>query len=127
VAERQTTAAHLKWPLRISEDRHQGVLILTLAGRIGSISAPTLRDRLDAISAGGDRRLVLDCGGVDYLSSAGLVVLEAANSRFDALKGALVLCALTEPVRIVLDLAGATARFAIEPSRDLGVARLAGG
>jgi anti-anti-sigma factor len=100
------------------------VLVLTLAGRIGSASASALRDRIDAATAGGDRRLVIDFGGVDYLSSAGLVVLEAANSRFETLNGALVLCALTEPVRIVLDLAGATPRFAIEASRDLGVARL---
>jgi anti-sigma B factor antagonist len=125
VAERRTAAAHLTWPLRVSEERHQGVLVLTLTGRIGSASAPALADRLAAATAGGDRRLVIDFAGVDYLSSAGLVVLEAANRRVEALEGALVLCALTEPVRIVLDLAGATSRFAIEPSRDLGVARLA--
>jgi anti-sigma B factor antagonist len=101
------------------------VLVLTLTGRIGSASAPALADRLAAATEGGDRRLVIDFAGVDYLSSAGLVVLEAANRRVEALEGALVLCALTEPVRIVLDLAGATSRFAIEPSRDLGVARLA--
>jgi anti-anti-sigma factor len=103
------------------------VLVLTVAGRIGHASAPGLRERLEALVAAGERRLVIDLEAVDYLSSAGLVVLEAATARFEAIHGALVLCAVTEPVRIVLDLAGALPRFAIEPSRGAAIARLAAG
>jgi len=125
--ERQTPAAHLKWPLRMAQDRQQGVLVLTLAGRIGQASAGALGDCLESLLAAGERRLVIDLEAVDYVSSAGIVVLEAANARFDAIKGALVLCAVAEPVRIALDLAGALPRFAIEPSRGGGIARLATG
>ena len=101
--------------------------MLTLAGRIGHASAAALGDCLETLAAAGERRLLIDLEAVDYLSSAGVVVLDAANARFEAIEGALVLCAVSEPVRIALDLAGALPRFAIERSRGAGITRLATG
>jgi len=39
-------------------------------------------------------------------------------------RGELVLCALSEPVRLVFDLAGLLSAFAIEPSCEAGLTRL---
>ena len=99
------------------------MLVLTLAGRLGSASADGLGRALDQAIAGGDRRLVIDFGLVDYVSSAGLEALETAASQCAGNRGALVLCNLSEPVRIVFDLAGLLPDFPIEPSRERGVAR----
>ena len=125
MSEREPTAADLKWPLRIRQNRQQGVLVFVLAGRVGWASADALRHTLEAAIEGGERRLVIDFGSVDYLSSAGLPGLAAANSRLRAPHGALVLCALAEPVRIVFDLAGVLNHFAIESSRDHAIDRAA--
>lgn len=121
--ELTSTAAHLKWPLRVSEDRQQGVLVFTLAGRLGRASADALLQTLEAAIDGGERRLVIDFESVDYVSSAGLLALAAADRRLLALRGTLVLCTLAEPVRVVFDLAGALSQFAIESSRALAVER----
>ena len=124
MSERQSTA-DLKWPLRIRQNRQQGVLVFILAGRVGRASADTLRHALEAAIEGGQQRLVIDFGSVDYLSSAGLPVLAAASNRLPGPHGALVLCALAEPVRVVFDLAGVLHHFVIESSRERAVERAA--
>ena len=116
----------LKWPLRVAHDRRDGVLVLTLSGRISHSSAPDLREALGAAMTEADRDVVIDLAGVDYVSSAGILVLAEASERLRSRQGQLALCAVSEPVQIVLRLADPTARSVIEPSCALAVARLAG-
>jgi anti-sigma B factor antagonist len=120
---RQSPRARL-WTLEFARDTREGVRILGVSGRIGiaasSLLAQALRDELQA----GQTRILVDLEGVDYVSSAGLLVLqEAAASARD--RGArLALCRLSEPIRVAFDLAGLTGEFAIEASCEAGVARL---
>jgi len=76
-----------------------------------------------AIDAGG-RKVIIDLSKVDYVSSAGLLALDAASGRMHAAGGSLMLCGLTEPVRLALDLSGLLPHFSVESSRDVAVARL---
>lgn len=46
--------------------------ILHLAGRIDSVTEPQLREQAEQAHANGARRLLLDLGEVNYISSAGL-------------------------------------------------------
>jgi stage II sporulation protein AA (anti-sigma F factor antagonist) len=117
---------NLKWPLRIVEHRYRDVLVLELAGRVGAASAGLLSKALAKAFRRGDR-VVMDLSGVDYVSSAGLHALELAadpGSRNGGRARTLVLCAVPEPVRVALDLAGLLPHLQIEPSRDLAVARV---
>ena len=65
----------------MTQERRDGVLVLSLAGRMGVVSAATLVTTVADAVARGDRNLVLDLTKVDYLSSAGLNALEAAADR----------------------------------------------
>jgi anti-anti-sigma factor len=115
----------LRWPIRINEERRDGALILALAGRLGATSAVYLDRAVSAAVGRGDARLVIDLGGVDYVSSAGLRALAAAASQCAQARGGLALCGVDEPVRIALDLGGMLADFPVESSRDRAVARIA--
>ena len=116
---------NLKWPLRIVEERRDGVLVLALTGRLGAASAV----RYDAAVADavdrGYARLVIDMAGVDYVSSAGLNALGAAAGLCARARGALALCALADPVRIAMDLGGLLPDLPIEPSRAQAIVRVA--
>ena len=116
----------LRWPLRIDEERHDGALVLILAGRLGTASAPQFDAKVAEAVLRGDRRLVIDLKGVDYVSSAGLKALATAAGACAEARGSLALCGLAEPVRIALDLGGLLADLLVEPSRDDAIARLAG-
>jgi anti-anti-sigma factor len=115
----------LRWPLRIVEERRDGVVVLALAGRLGAASALGFDAAVAEAVGRGDARLVIDLAGVDYVSSAGLNALAAAAGLCARARGALALCGLADPVRIALDLGGLLSDFQIEPSRDQAIGRVA--
>jgi anti-anti-sigma factor len=111
----------------IQQERSDGMLVISPSGRIDSTTSDALEQVLTQAFEAGDRRLVVDFDRVSSISSAGLRVLLVAAKRLRAERGVLVLCALGEPVRQVFDLAGFLPLFAVERSRDLALARCAGG
>lgn len=115
----------LTWPLRIVEDRRDGVLVLALTGRLSATSAVGFDDGIAERVNRGDVRLVVDLARVDYISSAGLNALRASSARCARHHGTLALCGLTDPVRIALDLGGVLAELVIEPSREAAIRRAA--
>ncbi|PZP30720.1 MAG: anti-sigma factor antagonist [Roseateles depolymerans] len=89
---------------QLSED--QGCQLLALRGRIDSAAAPLFGQAvLDLFDAPG-RRVVLDFGAVDYISSAGLRVVLMAAKRARQGQGRLLLCALPRQVREVFEISG---------------------
>jgi stage II sporulation protein AA (anti-sigma F factor antagonist) len=112
--------------MRIDEERVERALVVAPVGRLDSVSSGELERKIVERIDSGDRRLVLDLAGIDYVSSAGLRVLLMAAKRLKEPPAALVLCGLGPAVRSVLELAGFVPLFAIEPSRPAALARLAG-
>ena len=110
--------------MEILQDRDGDVTVVAPVGRLDSASAPLLRSALATLDAAGERRLVVDLGRVDYISSAGLGVLFALAKRTREIGGALAICSLGEQVRRVFDLAGYIPYFTVAASRDEAVARV---
>ena len=120
------SAPHQIWVLNVVRERGDGFVILVVTGRLGTVSSGTLADALSQEIRAENLRLLVDLAGVDYVSSAGLSALQDIAQRLHESSGELILCALSEPVRLVFDLAGLLPAFAIEPSRAAGLARLRG-
>ena len=77
--------------------------------------ASQVRDQLfDALSAGGD--LTLDLGGVTDFDSSGIQLLLSARRSLAERGDALVLRALSTPVRDALGVFGLSATFANHPA-----------
>lgn len=112
----------LKWPLRITAERRGGALVLRAAGRLGHASAGILGAAIDDAIGRGNHRIVVDLAQVDYVSSAGLLEIQSAAAKLETAQGALVLCAVSETVRIALDLAGLHPHCPIEPSCEDAIA-----
>ena len=110
--------------MEIEHSTTGGVNVVAPAGRIDTTTSPAIEDTLQSVVGGGARDLVIDLRQVEYISSAGLRVLLVAAKRMRDLRGRLVLCAMTEPVRQVFQLAGFLPLFDIEASREAAVARL---
>ena len=113
------------WGITIDAVPEGPALVLAVSGRLGHVSAARLEQALEDALASGARRVAIDLEGVDYISSAALVVLDGINSRLHDAGGQLLLCALTEPALLVLELAGWRDRFVTVPSRDDAIWRLA--
>jgi stage II sporulation protein AA (anti-sigma F factor antagonist) len=109
--------------MEIAESRHGLVFVVAPAGRIDSTTSEALQQALTKTITGGAERLVLDLAGASYISSAGLRVLLIVAKRLKTKSGTLVLCAMTDAVRQVFDLAGLLPLFLVEPTRDDAIAR----
>lgn len=101
----------------IREERDGSAVVLSMSGRLDATTAKAFEDHiLGAIDAGA-RRLVVDLGGLDYVSSSGLRVLLLAARRLQRTQGRLSLCSPVERVQRVFDLAGFSSVLPIYSSR----------
>jgi anti-anti-sigma factor len=110
--------------MQIGEEKSSGILVVAPAGRLDSTSSSELEQRLLTRVGSGERLVVVDMAGIDYISSAGLRVFLRLAKKLKELGGELALAAMGEPVRQVFELAGFLPLFAMEPSRELALARL---
>ena len=109
--------------MNIQQNVCEGVTVIAPAGRIDTTTSGQLEEAIRQTVDNGTRDIVMDLSGVDYISSAGLRVFLVLAKRIRDLKGRLVLCGMTEPVRQVFHLAGFLPLFSIERSRDAALAR----
>ncbi|MBE5810060.1 MAG: STAS domain-containing protein [Clostridiales bacterium] len=79
-------------------------LTLTLSGRLDTTTAPQLEAELKA-SLSGVESLVLDFAALDYLSSAGLRVLLAAQKQMNK-QGDMVVRNVNETIMEIFDVTG---------------------
>lgn len=95
------------------------VLILSISGRIGNAAAPALRAALadadDTAAA-----VIVDLSDVDYLSGPGVAALHAGAA---AAHGSFIVCGVSGPVQIALELAGVLTELGVEPTRAAALER----
>ena len=92
--------------MELDEQKHDQLVIGLVSGRVDGLAAPVLEQRLKAIVERGDRDVLLDCSGMNYISSAGLRALLVGARACQQQGGSLTLCALSAECRKVLDVSG---------------------
>jgi|EndMetStandDraft_4_1072995.scaffolds.fasta_scaffold393000_2 anti-anti-sigma factor len=101
-----------------------GILTLTMSGRLDADTTAAFGDMLNGCIDRGERRIILDLSGVDYVSSVGLRALIVAAKRLGGLSGKIVLCAPQDRILKLLEIAGFTSIFTITSTRDEATERL---
>lgn len=102
----------------IMEERRGKVVLLTVKGRLDSITSPALEEKLLALLSGNVRQFVLNFSALEYISSNGLRVLLMAVKKLRPVDGVLALCGLQDHIREVFDLAGFSPLFPIHDSQE---------
>ena len=108
--------------MELHEEQVSGVTALAVRGRLDSTTAPGFGQKIEAIVATPQSRLVVDFGNLEYMSSAGFRVLLVAAKRAEEVGSRLVLCSLSAKVRQLFDLGGFLDLFTIVHSRDDAIA-----
>ena len=90
----------------ISFDTHDGVTVARPRGRLDFAAAAEFQKSLEQAIAARPRALVLDCAGLEYVSSAGLRALLVAARAAKGASAAFCACALVPGVREVFDVSG---------------------
>jgi len=83
-----------------------GAVTIALAGRLGAAATPGVAAALSEAIASGFRCISLNLEGLDYISSAGILTLEATAARLRGDGGQLMVGPINPAVRVALELAG---------------------
>ena len=98
--------------LNIAKSTENGKAILSLDGRLDTVTAPdfdkTVREVITGIT-----ELKLDCEKLEYISSAGLRVLLAAQKIMNT-QGIMKVCNVNETVMEIFDVTGFSDILTIE-------------
>ena len=86
--------------------------VIEIVGRLDTITAPAL-DKTINEDIGDTKNLVLDVKGMEYISSAGLRVLLAAQKKMQKI-GSMKVTGVREEVMEVFDMTGFTDILTIE-------------
>ncbi len=104
--------------MQIKEDKQGEILIVRVSEHLDTASSTIFESRLLGLIDRGERLMVVDCGELEYVNSAGLKVFLLAAKRLEPLGGKLVLCALAPSVLMIFEMIGFTRIMKIVPSLD---------
>ena len=110
--------------MEILKRKEKDALVISLKGRLDAVTTPGLEKDLTALLASGERILVLDLGGLDYISSAGLRTILAVTKRLKEKQGRLLLASLKSVVREVFEISGFSSIIPIFESVDAAISGL---
>jgi len=108
----------------ITEERRGGTVLLTVNGRLDSITSVALEKKLQMLVNGDVKHFVLNFSALNYISSAGLRVLLMVAKELKPTGGMLALCGLPDHIRKVFDLAGFSPLFLIHDSEEAALRHL---
>ena len=102
----------------IKNSKNLDINVVELDGRLDSNTSGNLEKNIFSLLDSGEKKLIIDFKGVDYVSSAGLRVLLLTAKKLKKMDGRLYLTALSENVKEVFDIAGFTAIFNLADSKE---------
>lgn len=106
--------------LEVAWESRDGTTILRPAGDIDLSRSPTLRTDIRKALDAKPTRLVIELSGVSYMDSSGVATLVEAMQLARKASARLVLCALTDRVHSIFEIARLDSFFTIRA--DLGEA-----
>lgn len=92
--------------LDITTETIDRVLVVSLRGRLDTLTAAEAERLLSALIDADEHRIVLDLAELVYVSSAGLRTLLSTAKRLAKVQGALALCALQPAVHDLFIVSG---------------------
>lgn len=91
--------------MQIGISKHDDTLVVSVEGRMDTVSAPEFDTRIEELLNQGEKGFVLDFGKLEYVSSAGLRSVLVAAKKAKAAGGNVCCCDLQSMVKKVFDLA----------------------
>jgi len=106
--------------MEIFEDQKGHVVVLSLSGRLDSLTSAELDKSLNEVINRGEHAVLVNCEQLRYISSSGLRSFLMALKQMQTVQGKLCLCGLNAQIHEVFDISGFTGLFVIY--RTLGEA-----
>ena len=110
--------------MEIHDERIGDTCVVTATGRLDGGASTAFADRVGELIAASRPKLLIDLGGVDFVTSAGLRAVLVLVKKIKAADGSFALCSVQRPVREVLDLTGFADMLTIHTARADAIAAM---
>ena len=92
--------------MEIIERIHDDISIFSLKGRLDSNTSPGLEEKIFEAIQNGSSKMILDFEALDYISSAGLRVINKTTKQLKNSEGQLILCSMQDYIKEVFEITG---------------------
>lgn len=97
-----------------------GVHVVELSGELDANTSPVAQQKILPLATEGSR-ILLDMGGVSFMSSAGLRLLLSTYRQVASQKGTVALASLSEDLQDTMSMTGFLSFFTIHESTESGL------
>ena len=104
--------------MEITEFRKGEIYILEVRGKLDAITSPAFREKIISVIEEKQKKFLIDCSSLNYISSAGIRVLFEAAYKLEDLSGKMAFCSLNDNVRKVFDMVDLSSEFSIYSSEE---------
>lgn len=108
--------------MNLTKKNSNGFCILDIEGRIDTTNFNEFENEIVGIIGGGETNIVLNCKGLNYISSSGLRVFLIAQKKLMALNGKLHLCEMQPTIKEIFDISGFSTIFKIFETEEEAMA-----
>lgn len=107
--------------MEIEEAKKDGVVILSLKGRLDALTAQSLEEKFLNLLQTEEKLFAVNFTQLEYISSGGLRVLLKTAKILSNSTGKIVLFALNDHIREIFEIAGFLSLFSIFPDEMLAL------
>jgi len=104
--------------MNVKIEKAEEYAFVGVEGRVDTTNANELENSMLQVISDGYTKIILDCSGLDYISSSGLRVFLIVQKKITAAKGQFRLCGLQPGIVEIFDISGFTSIFSIFPNKE---------
>lgn len=109
--------------MAVETRKEKEITVATITGRMDALTTSEIERSLMHVVDEGEKKLLIDLGGLDYISSAGLRTLLTTAKRIKAQAGTMVFANLRDHVKEVFEISGFHSLFLVYASVEAALER----
>lgn len=104
--------------VKFEKYQENGVSIVKIIGDMDHTNSMRVKNRIDEMLNGDEKRIIIDLEDVDYINSYGIGLLRAAKAGAERVGGDIALIHLEGRLRTILEMVGMDEVFSIFDSKE---------
>lgn len=104
--------------MNIKNEKIGDFTVLKIKGRIDTLHSSALEGAINELFDSGQKNLIFNCSGMDYISSSGLRVFLVAQKKAISIHGKLYLSNMQPPIQEIFRISGFSNLFKIFDTQE---------
>ena len=104
--------------MKITKEKIKDFSVLKMEGRFDSTNSPVFEEEIEKLYSSGEKNIILNFSGLDYVSSAGLRVFLIAQKRALSSHGKLHMCNMQPTIKETITVIGFSNMFSIFDTQE---------